>query len=140
MTTARIWSFGIVILALALWIGTTGCGQQQQSQTPSGPGASGGPAPAGTSAGADHGDHGHEGHHDHEHDSEEIKTNLAKLSDEDRKLAEAQKVCPVSDEPLGSMGVPQKLTVKGKTVFICCEGCREKLEADPDKYLAKIKQ
>jgi len=63
---------------------------------------------------------------------------LAKLSSEDRKLAEQQKLCPVTDEPLGSMGVPEKVVVQGRTVFICCGGCAEDLQKDADKYLAKL--
>lgn len=63
---------------------------------------------------------------------------LAKLSPEDRALAEKQKVCPVSGEPLGAMGTPKKVEVKGQAVFICCEGCEEKLKANPDEYLAKL--
>ncbi len=63
---------------------------------------------------------------------------MAGLSEADRAAALAQKVCPVSGETLGEMGTPIKVTVKGRDVFLCCEGCREKLEADPDKYLAKL--
>jgi hypothetical protein len=66
----------------------------------------------------------------------ESKDGLAELSAEDRKLAEKQKNCPVTGEPLGSMGKPVKITVKDRTVFLCCEGCRESIEKDPDKYLA----
>ncbi len=36
------------------------------------------------------------------------------------------------------MGTPRKVDVNGKTVFICCEGCRESLLEEPDKYLAKL--
>lgn len=50
----------------------------------------------------------------------------------------AQRKCPVMDKPLGSMGVPQKVNVKGKSVFICCAGCAKKLHAQPDKYLALL--
>lgn len=71
--------------------------------------------------------------------NDEVKQTLAKLSDEDRASAEKQKICPVSDEPLGSMGAPIKETVAGKDVWICCAGCKEKLHAEPEKYLAKIK-
>ena len=60
------------------------------------------------------------------------------LSAEDQALADAQKVCPVSDEELGSMGAPVKLIVKGEPIFICCKGCEKKINADPDKYLAKV--
>jgi hypothetical protein len=63
---------------------------------------------------------------------------LAELSEADRKLAEKQKSCPVTDELLGSMGKPYKMTVKGRVVFLCCEGCKGKVEADPDKYLKKL--
>ena len=60
------------------------------------------------------------------------------LSADDRKLIEKQKVCPVSGEPLGTMGDPVKVVVKGRTVFLCCDGCKEALMADPDKYLKKL--
>jgi Cu/Ag efflux protein CusF len=63
---------------------------------------------------------------------------LAKLSPEDRKLAEAQQLCPVSDHPLGSMETPIKLMIKGQPVFICCDGCKEKAEGNPDAMLAKV--
>lgn len=70
----------------------------------------------------------------------QIRANLAKLPEADRKLAEKQKLCPVTDDPLGSMGVPVKVEVKNQTVFLCCQGCVEELKADPDKYLAKLKK
>ena len=72
--------------------------------------------------------------------SEEGKTRaaLAKLSPADRTLAEAQALCPVADEPLGSMGVPIKLSVKGQPVFICCKGCKKDAEKDADETLKKV--
>jgi len=60
------------------------------------------------------------------------------LSEEDQALAALQKVCPVSGEELGDMGPPVKLTVKGEPIFICCKGCEKKVNAEPDKYLAKV--
>jgi YHS domain-containing protein len=36
------------------------------------------------------------------------------------------------------MGTPLKVTVDGRDVFICCDGCRKSLEDDPAKYLAKL--
>jgi len=63
---------------------------------------------------------------------------MAGLSEADRTAALAQKVCPVSGETLGEMGTPIKVTVKGRDVFLCCPSCRKKIEADPDKYLAKL--
>jgi YHS domain-containing protein len=61
-----------------------------------------------------------------------------KLSAADQTAALAQKVCPVSGEKLGEMGTPFKVTVKGRDVFLCCPSCKEDLEKDPDKYLAKL--
>jgi hypothetical protein len=72
----------------------------------------------------------------------EIKANLAKLSPEDRALAEKQKYCvEQTDERLGgSMGVPIKLMIKGEPVFICCGGCKKNALKDEDKTLAKAKE
>lgn len=71
---------------------------------------------------------------------EKAKSELAKLSPEDKASAEKQHVCPVTDELLGSMGSPKKVDVNGKQVWICCDGCREELLANPDKHLAKLKK
>jgi hypothetical protein len=69
----------------------------------------------------------------------EIRETLAKLSPADRALAEKQKFCAVlRDSRLGSMGAPIKLTVNGKTVFICCEGCQKKALANPEATLKAL--
>jgi len=68
----------------------------------------------------------------------EVPASFAALSPADRDLAIKQKVCPVTGEPLGTMGTPIKVTVAGHEVFICCPGCKEPLEKDPAKYLAKL--
>ncbi|HVU89985.1 MAG TPA: hypothetical protein VHD36_21820 [Pirellulales bacterium] len=75
-------------------------------------------------------------------DNEEaaITKAMAELPEAERAVAMAQKTCPVGDSPLGSMGMPYKVTVKGRDVYLCCEGCKESIEKDPDKYLAKIDQ
>jgi uncharacterized protein (TIGR03000 family) len=69
-----------------------------------------------------------------------IAENLAKLSPEDRKLAETQKFCVEEDNPLGVMGVPVKIMLKGQPVFLCCKGCIEKAQENPEKTLAKLKE
>ncbi|HUE75146.1 MAG TPA: efflux RND transporter periplasmic adaptor subunit [Pirellulaceae bacterium] len=71
--------------------------------------------------------------------AETISANLAKLSAADRKLVLAQKDCPITGEPLGSMGVPPKLDVNGQRVFVCCAGCTPEVRKEPEKALAKIK-
>lgn len=65
----------------------------------------------------------------------------AKLSPQDRKLAEAQRFCAVEEENLlGSMGKPVKLVIQGQPVFLCCAGCQDAAKADPKKTLAKVKE
>jgi hypothetical protein len=76
-----------------------------------------------------------------ETDEAQIKTNLAALSPEDRKLAEEQKFCAVENENrLGSMGTPFKVMVNDQPVFLCCKGCRKKALAEPEKTLARVKE
>lgn len=90
-------------------------------------------------AGHDHGDHDHgDGDHAGKTDMEMMTEALADFSEEDRKSAMKQHFCPVSGEMLGTMGEPEKVEVEGQQVWICCDGCKDKLLADPDKYLAKL--
>ena len=71
----------------------------------------------------------------------EIKADLAKLSPEDRKLAEAQGFCAIQDfNRLGSMGVPYKIMIQDQPVFLCCKGCSDEAMKDPAKTLAKVKE
>ncbi|HZU35024.1 MAG TPA: hypothetical protein VFA18_03905 [Gemmataceae bacterium] len=74
-------------------------------------------------------------------DEAKIKKNLAKLSPKDQKLAQAQRWCAIeTDNRLGEMGVPIKLTIKGETVFTCCKGCIKEAKANPDKTLQTVKE
>ena len=77
-------------------------------------------------------------HHKHSDDKEKIATNLKKLSEKDQETAHKQKICPVTGKPLGSMGAPKKVSVKGHDVFVCCPGCVDTVKKDPDKYLKKL--
>lgn len=62
----------------------------------------------------------------------------AKLTTEDQSLADHQRICPVTELPLDSMGGPLPVMVAGRKVFICCAGCEARLLADPEKYLARL--
>jgi uncharacterized protein (TIGR02231 family) len=65
-----------------------------------------------------------------------IKTAMARLSPEDRKLAEAQVWCAIDqDSKLGSMGPILKEMVKGRPVFVCCKGCASEVRANPDEAI-----
>lgn len=48
---------------------------------------------------------------------------ITKQKETDRLLIAAQKICPVSGEPLGSMGAPLRAKAGERTVFLCCKGC-----------------
>ena len=70
-----------------------------------------------------------------------IRLHVAQLGPEDQRRAERQKYCPIMpDVRLGEMGKPQKVVLKGVTVFLCCERCLELALEDPDKALAQLKE
>ncbi|MCI0335252.1 MAG: hypothetical protein L0228_18740 [Planctomycetes bacterium] len=126
-----------LLLLLGLAWGFVGC----SSSTPRSPTT---PDSAATDE-HDHTDHDLADHHASEAGNEgsanaDIVAAFAKLSADDRALAEKQRICPVTGELLGSMGAPIKVDVAGQPVFICCEGCQENLLAKPDEYLAKLKK
>lgn len=72
--------------------------------------------------------------------AEKVAASLKKLSPEDKKLAQAQRFCPIRNDPLGSMGVPVKLTVDGRVVFVCCKGCIAEANANPGKTFARVEE
>jgi YHS domain-containing protein len=90
---------------------------------------------------------GHADHGDHtapvemgggQSDMDKMKTELAKLSPEDRASAGKQHMCPVSGKMLGTMGSPYKVEINGQQVWLCCPGCESKLRENPDEFLAKL--
>lgn len=74
-----------------------------------------------------------------ENDNAKLTAALKKLTADDRAIAEQQKFCPILENSLlGSMGVPVKLTVGGKTVFVCCPACEKPAQDDPEGTLQKL--
>lgn len=130
MIGSKLSLVGSLMLPFAL--GLSGCGASASSKAPE---QDSKPSAAEKSS-DDHGDHA--SHAKESAQDREVVEALAELSPEDRLLAEKQKVCPVTGELLGSMGIPLKVDVNGKPVFICCEGCKEELLKKPDEYLAKL--
>jgi hypothetical protein len=131
---------GLAVLTLA--VGLAGCAnEEQESESAPAAGSAGPPQKAGgggRAASEEHAGHAHDEGSEHAEANSEIQEALAELPEDDRARAKEQKICPVSEEPLGSMGVPVKVTVKDRDVFLCCAGCQEAIEADPEKYLAKL--
>jgi Cu(I)/Ag(I) efflux system membrane fusion protein len=73
--------------------------------------------------------------------ADRIRASLAKLSPDDRKLAELQKECPINEgNPLGSMGVPVRVMLDGQVGFVCCEGCLEEALANASETLKKVRK
>jgi YHS domain-containing protein len=62
------------------------------------------------------------------------------LSAADRAQAKAQGTCPVSGEPLDSMGTPIKVIHGDKTIFLCCKGCEKKFHRNAEAYIAKVEK
>jgi YHS domain-containing protein len=67
---------------------------------------------------------GHEGH-DHAAMAEEVVA------------AAEQKTCPVMG---GAINKSIFVEYKDKKVYFCCEPCKEKFEANPEQYIAKLPQ
>ncbi len=151
--------YGILswVVAFGLAVTLSGCGSptSQEKQKPAETKTQQQPAGQGEHSG--HEGHQHDAHQgEHGHDDQagpdrktdaapaDASKGLAELSDAAPAsgypaAAEKQRVCPVSGDVLGSVGKPYKVTVKGKTVFLCCPDCKEAITKDPDKYLAKLK-
>ena len=74
-------------------------------------------------------------------DEAKFSAAIAKLPEEDREAATAQNFCVVEEKSrLGSMGMPFKVMVEGKPVFLCCAGCEDEALKDPAKTLAKVEE
>ncbi len=70
-----------------------------------------------------------------------IRENLSKLPPEDRKLAVAQRLCPVTGKQIGSMPKPVKFDLKnGRWVFLCCASCDTEALENPEKMLHKAEE
>ena len=116
--------FSSLVLAIAMFgtVALTGCGSGDEPATHS----------------HDHADHDHAGHDhsDHEHaDGDESTAKPVAGVPADYPL----KVCVVSGEDLGSMGKPVKIEHEGQAAYLCCDSCIDKFNAEPAKYLAKLK-
>ncbi len=121
---SRVSMFLSSLAVLVIAVGLSGCGDTDDSPPAEDP-------PEATSG---------DDHAGHMPASTEVTEAFAELSPEDRTAAEKQRICPVTDQPLGSMGKPFKLTVQDREVFLCCEMCKDAITDEPDKYLAKLNQ
>lgn len=109
----------LTVLTLALGLGLVlGCAEKPAPAPTTSPAA---PAPAA--------------------DEAKFAAAIAKLPEEDRAAATAQKFCVIeTNSRLGAMGMPHKITVEGQPVFLCCAGCEEEALKDPQATLAKVEK
>lgn len=49
------------------------------------------------------------------------------------------KKCPISEEELGAMGKPVKVTHDGTDVYLCCKKCVKEFDKDPAKFTKMVK-
>ncbi len=76
-----------------------------------------------------------------ENEDAKLQAAFKKLTPADRTLVEQQKFCPILENSrLGSMGVPVKVMVDGKPVFICCPACEKSATDEPQETLKKLEQ
>lgn len=61
---------------------------------------------------------------------------VALLPVSEQAAALRQRTCPVTQAPLGSMGRPTRVTVSGRSVYVCCDSCIDALRRNPDRYLS----
>jgi YHS domain-containing protein len=55
--------------------------------------------------------------------------------DAPQKKAVTNKECPVSGGPVAEK---HRTEYKGQYVYVCCEGCLNEFNKDPEKYIAKM--
>lgn len=62
---------------------------------------------------------------------------VAKATAADTAAIRLQKMCPVMKQPLGDHGAPTKISIDGRALFVCCDGCVDTVKENPGMYLAQ---
>ena len=70
-------------------------------------------------------------------DNPELAELVAKMFAEAEKNRTTQTICPVMEDPIKK---DIFVDYQGKRVFFCCPPCKDKFNADPEKYLPKLPQ
>jgi YHS domain-containing protein len=132
----RLFTGPAFALALSASAFMTGCGGESKTSdepaTPVPSAPADGEEAAATDGAATEGEPAAEGL------SAEVAEALAAFTPVEREAVLAQKICPVTEEELGSMGPPIPVEIDGKTYYVCCEACIDGLKEEPEKYLANL--
>jgi Cu(I)/Ag(I) efflux system membrane fusion protein len=70
--------------------------------------------------------------------NEKERANIAKLPDGDQALAHQQVLCPITENPLGSMGIPKKIMLNGTPILLCCDACKDMAKRTAVETLDKV--
>lgn len=63
------------------------------------------------------------------------RTAADKSKDEEKQLTEDLYINPVCNIPVQKSSAKHILEHNGEKVYFCCDGCKEKFEAEPEKYI-----
>lgn len=63
---------------------------------------------------------------------------VAQITAADQPAIARQGFCPVMETSLGDHGEPIKVLVGDQPLYLCCEGCIEKVQQNPEPYLQKV--
>lgn len=63
---------------------------------------------------------------------------FARSTAADQPAIRTQRVCKVSGQSLGSMGAPIKAIRGDRILFLCCQSCIKKVQANPDQYFGAL--
>lgn len=75
--------------------------------------------------------------HGHEHESVAPEQTPSAEAAVTAAAETEQTVCPITGEKIKKEVFTE---YKGKKVYFCCPGCKEKFENDPEKYIDKLPQ
>lgn len=48
-----------------------------------------------------------------------------------------QTICPVMKNPINK---DEYIDIKGKRIYVCCPPCKDKIKANPDKYIKEMEK
>ena len=68
-----------------------------------------------------------------------LSTGLVVAADTGAPASYPFKKCVVSDEALGGMGKPFKVTYEGTDVYLCCKSCLKDFNKEPAKFVKLVK-
>jgi ABC-type Zn2+ transport system substrate-binding protein/surface adhesin len=109
----------MIAAALGVAVGAFGCQQNKSAADKDGSTKTDTHA-AHDHAGHDHAGHDHAGHEGHDHGE-----------------FTAQTTCPVME---GEINKDLYVDKNGKRIYVCCKPCKEKVEADFEKYEHKLEE